>query len=106
MQIANRASVTNLSSCTDALDYLNDASAELLVLDLDNPKCALANALAGRATLNIDQAAVASHRRSATIIHALSDARDRMPPQTVDAAHLYKKVSGTSNVSDVVVRDL
>jgi two-component system cell cycle response regulator len=95
--IANRASVTNLSASTDALEYLNDASADLLLLDLDSPGCApdCVAALHKKAhLLNIPILAIASHRRSATILHALSGGEIECIFKPVDAATLYKKAFG------------
>jgi DNA-binding response OmpR family regulator len=87
--------MTNLSACADAIALLDDARVDLLILDLDNPGCAPDSvaALHRRAhASNIPIVAIASHRRSATILHALSDGEIECLLKPVDAAALYKKV--------------
>ncbi|HEX4157250.1 MAG TPA: response regulator [Rhizomicrobium sp.] len=92
---AKRASVTNLAACADAMGLLNDARADLLLLDLDNAGCAPDSVIALRRKaheLNIPIVAVASHRRSAAILHALTDGEIECLLKPVDAATLYKKL--------------
>lgn len=92
---ASRAEVMHLATCAEATDFLNDGRAELLFLDLDNPGCqpdGVAALHREARALRIPVAAMASHRRSAAILHALSDGEIECLLKPVDAAMLHRKL--------------
>ncbi len=92
---ANRARVTELVACTDATEFLNDGCADLLLLDLDCPGCPSDSvaALHRKArSLNIPVVAMVSNRRSAAVVHALSEGEIECLLKPVEAALLHRKL--------------
>jgi DNA-binding response OmpR family regulator len=95
---ANRAHVTSLTACTEGIAFLNNNRADLVILDLDCPGCPTEDVAAlhrkARA-LNIPVVATASQRRSATILHALSEGGIECLLKPIEAALLHKKLFET-----------
>jgi len=92
---ANRADLIDLPTCAGAIEFLNDGRADLLLLDLDNPGCppdGIAALHKKARTLQIPILAIASHRRSATVLHALSNGEIECLFKPVEAALLHRKV--------------
>lgn len=92
---AGRASVTQFMTCAEAMDFLKVGRAELFFLDLDNPGCPPDGvaALHGQARASrIPIVATVSHRRSAAILHALSDGEIECVLKPADAALLHRKL--------------
>jgi len=95
---AHRANVTSLAACADAMEFLDHNPADLLLLDLDCPGCAPEGVAAlhrkARAS-DIPIVATASHRRSAAILHALSEGEIECLLKPVEAALLHRKLFET-----------
>ena len=95
---AGRANMSNLASCVDAIEFLDHAQTDLLVLDLDCPGCSQegVTALYRKARLlKIPIVATTSNRRSAAILHALSDGEVECLFKPIEAAVLHKKLFET-----------
>jgi DNA-binding response OmpR family regulator len=92
---AGRAHVTNLATCSDALSFLNEKSADLILIDLDGSGCPpdeIAALYKQTRKARIPIIAIASSRRSATILHALSEGEIECIFKPVEAALLHGKL--------------
>ena len=99
---AGRANMSDLASCADAIEFWNYAQTDLLVLDLYCPGCSQegVTALYRKARmLKIPIVATTSNRRSAAILHALSDGEVECLFKPIEAAVLHKKLFELWNAS-------